>query len=160
MLEIVQKMEKVRPRVSNSSFKWRSTFLHSFVKMSHLASQATVVLSTSQIQNWLFFKRHHFYNAWQVRESDIPHLFPSLFFPLAFTPWWIRWDSPSNWWHHLILFPDFSSKGDTQVISSFHLPLLQLTLGAYTHSNNLQRQFHNLHLGNMFCCCYLPSKIW
>lgn len=84
----------------------------------------------------------------------------TIFFPPAFSPWWICWDSPSNWWHHLILFPGFSSKGDTQVISSFHLPLLQLTLGAHTHSNNLQRQFHNLHLGIMFCCCYLPSKIW
>ena len=37
MLETLQKMERARKCISNSSFKWRPTFLQSFIKKKHLA---------------------------------------------------------------------------------------------------------------------------
>lgn len=78
------------------------------IKMNHLAFQAAVVTSTSQIQNSLFFKKTLLPRGLINKGISYSNLLPDGFIEA-----------------HLQTgdMTGFSTKADTQIISSFHIPL-------------------------------------
>lgn len=123
-------MEKARKCVSNSSFKWRSTFLLRYKDESSCISSSCVALNIPNSEFTLLSKT---LLPQGLINKGISH---SNVLPDGFIEAHLQIGDMTG----------FSTKADTQIISSFHVPLLTLITQLLTPIPKISRQFHNLLL--------------